>query len=57
MLRNRIPMKRPMMRVLQLHILQTLVFINMPVTDYLDLRLVRDGLQIRVQDAPFAIGG
>lgn len=50
-------MKRPMMRMLQLHILQSLILINTPVSDYLDLWLVRNSLQVRVEDAPFTIGG
>lgn len=43
---NRIAMESPVMRVFQLDIVQTLIGIDMAVTDDLDLWLVRDGLEI-----------
>lgn len=39
-------MESPVMRVFQLDIVQTLIGIDMAVTDDLDLWLVRDGLEI-----------
>lgn len=41
---NRIAMESSMMRVFQLDIIQPLVGIDMSMADYLDLRLVRNGL-------------
>lgn len=54
---NRIPMKSSMVRVFQLNFFQSLIGVDMSMSDDLDLRLVRDGLQIWMQDAPLAVEG
>lgn len=45
------------MRMLQADVAQTFVFSNRAVADDLDLGLMRDGLQIRVEDAALGIEG
>ncbi len=54
-IRNGRGMERPVVRVSQLEVRKPLVGGHPSVPDDLHLGLVRDGLQIRVQDAPFRI--
>lgn len=48
-------MKGPVVRMFQLDVGQAFVRVNQPVANDLDLWLVRNGLQVWVEDAPFAI--
>ncbi len=50
-------MKSAMMRVAELDVLESLIGGDKPVADDLDLRLVRDGLEVRVQDAALGVDG
>lgn len=55
LLRDRVSMEGPVVRVFQLDVGQAFVRVDQPVADYLYLRLVRNGLQVWVEDASFAV--
>ena len=57
LLRDRVSMKGPVVRMFQLDVHQAFVRVNQPVSNDLDLWLVRNGLQVWVEDAPFAVLG
>lgn len=55
LLRDRISMKGPVVWVFELDVRQAFVRIDQTVSDYLYLWLVRNGLQVWVEDASFAV--
>lgn len=55
LLGDRVSMEGPVVRVFQLNVCQAFVRVDQPVADYLYLWLVRNGLQVWVEDAPFAV--
>ena len=50
-------MKRLVMRIFQRDVLQPFIFLDESISDNLHFRLMWDGLQIRIQDGWFGIGG
>lgn len=55
LVRDRVGVEGFVVRVLERDILQPLKLVHVPVPDHLDLRLVRNSLQIRVQDGLFGV--
>lgn len=53
--RDRVLVKRLMVRVLELNVFESLILRNKAVADDLDLRLMRDRLEVRVQDTFFGV--
>lgn len=54
---NDLTMECAMVRVAQSDILQAFVFLDKPVSDHLNLRLMGDCLEIGMQNAAFGIEG
>lgn len=55
LLRDRVSMEGPVVRVFQLNVGQAFVRVDQSMADYLNLWLVRNGLQVWMEDASFAV--
>ena len=55
LLRDRVSMEGPVVRVFQLNVGQAFVRVDQSMADYLNLCLVRNGLQVWMEDASFAV--
>ena len=55
LLRDRVSMEGPVVRVFQLNVGQAFVRVGQSMADYLNLWLVRNGLQVWMEDASFAV--